>query len=82
METLYFGSEFVALRISTESVEAPIYNLRCFGVRLYGPDITFCDNKSVVTNSSVPNPILNKRHNAICYHIVRESQAAGKISVG
>ena len=42
----------------------------------------FCDNKSVVTNVSVPTSILNKRHNTICYHCVKELQAAGKIKVG
>ena len=41
-----------------------------------------CDNRSFVTNSSVPTSVLNKRHNAICYHRVREAQAAGVIRVG
>ena len=81
METSSFGSEFVALRIATELVEALIYKVRCFGVRLDGTDSIFCDNKSVVINSSVPISMLNKRHNAICYHRVRESQDAGKICV-
>ena len=35
-----------------------------------------------MTNSSVPTSVLNKRHNAICYHRVREAQAAGIIRVG
>ena len=42
----------------------------------------YCDNQSVVTNSSIPTSMLNKRHNAICYHRVREAQAAGTIMVG
>ena len=42
----------------------------------------FCDSKSVVTNSSVPSSVLSKRHNVICYHRVREAQAAGIIRVG
>ena len=46
-----------------------------------GPCDIFCDNRSVVTNSSVPTSVLNKRHNAICYHRVREAQAAGVIRV-
>jgi hypothetical protein len=41
----------------------------------------YCDNKSVVTNASVPTSVLSKRHNAICYHRVREAQAAGIINV-
>ena len=35
----------------------------------------------MVTNSSVPVSVLNKRHNAICYHRVREAQAAQIIRV-
>ena len=35
-----------------------------------------------MTNSSVPSSILNKRHNAISYHRVKEAQAAGTIMVG
>ena len=41
-----------------------------------------CDSNSVVTNSSVPTSVLNKRHNAICNHRVREAQAADVIGVG
>ena len=37
---------------------------------------------SVVKNSSIPSSILNKRHNDICYHRVRESQACEIIRVG
>jgi hypothetical protein len=35
-----------------------------------------------VQNSSVPESTLSKRHNAICYHRVREAQAAEIIKVG
>ena len=82
VETSYFGLEFVAFRITTELVEALRYKLGCFGVRMYGPDSIFCDNKSVVTNARMPTSMLNNCHNEICYHEVRESQVAGKICVG
>eukprot|EP00557_Chaetoceros_sp_GSL56_P014199 CAMPEP_0176484462 /NCGR_PEP_ID=MMETSP0200_2-20121128/4466_1 /TAXON_ID=947934 /ORGANISM="Chaetoceros sp., Strain GSL56" /LENGTH=360 /DNA_ID=CAMNT_0017880935 /DNA_START=761 /DNA_END=1843 /DNA_ORIENTATION=- len=82
VETSSFGSEFVALRIATEMVEALRYKLKMFGVPILGTSSVFCDNKSVVTNTSVPSSVLNKRHNAICYHRVREAQAAGIIRVG
>ena len=62
-------------------VEALRYKLRCFGIPIDGPATVLCDNKSVVTNSSVPASVLNKRHNAICYHRVREAQAAQIIRV-
>ena len=82
VESSSFGSEYIALRICTEMVEALRYKLRCFGVPIDGPCDIYCDNRSVVTNSSVPTSVLNKRHNAICYHRVREAQAAGTIRVG
>ena len=82
MEASSFGSEYIALRICTEMVEALRYKLRCFGVPIEGACDVMCDNRSVVTNSSVPTSVLNKRHNAICYHRVREAQAAGVIRVG
>ena len=79
VETSSVCPELLALMIATGSVEALRYNLRCFGVRLDVPAIISCDKKSVITNASVKTSILNKRHNAICYHQVRESQATGKI---
>ena len=81
VESSSFGSELVALRIATDMVEALRYKLRCFGIPIPGPATVLCDNKSVVTNSSVPASVLNKRHNAICYHRVREAQAAQMIRV-
>ena len=82
MESSSFGSEFVALRIATELNEALRCKLRTFGVQIDGALEVFCDSKSVVTNSSVPSSVLSKRHNVICYHRVREAQAAGIIRVG
>ena len=81
VESSSFGSEFVALRIATELNEALRYKLRMFGVPVEGPTTVYCDNKSVVTNATIPTSVLSKRHNAICYHKVREAQAAGIIHV-
>ena len=58
------------------------YKLRMFGVAIDGPTSVMCDNKSVQTNASVPTSQLGKKHNAICYHKVRENVAAGVIRVG
>ena len=35
----------------------------------------FGDNKAVVTSSTIPQSILNKRHNMLSYHRVREAIA-------
>jgi len=82
VESSSFGSEFVALRIATEMIESLRYKLRMFGVPVDGPARVLCDNKSVVTNSSIPSSMLNKKHNSICYHRVRECQANGTLIVG
>ena len=82
VESSSFGSEFIALRIATDMIEALRYKLRMFGVPVDGPADVFCDNKSVATNASIPTSVLNKRHNAICYHRIREAHTAGTIRVG
>jgi hypothetical protein len=77
VETSSFGSEFVALRIATELIQALRYKLRMFGIPVEGPADIFCDNQSVTKNASIPTSVLSKKHNAICYHKVREAQASG-----
>jgi hypothetical protein len=81
VETSTFGSEFVALRIGTELIEALRYKLRMFGVPIDGPANVFCDNNAVVKNTTLPESTLSKKHNAICYHRVREAVAAGTIRI-
>ena len=48
-----------------------------FGIPIIGPTNVFCDNESVTRNASVPESVLNKKHNSICYHRVREAEASG-----
>jgi hypothetical protein len=76
-----FGSEFIAMRVAVEMVEGLQYKLRMFGIPIDGPTDILCDNQSVVTNSSVPESTLSKKHNAICYHHIREACAAGTIRI-
>ena len=71
VEASTFGSEFIALWIATEIIEALRYKLRCFGIPVEGPAEVFCDNMSFVKNSSITPSVLNKSHNAIYYHRVR-----------
>ena len=81
VEASSFGSEFVAMRIAVEMVVALRYKLRMFGVPLDGPANVFCDNAGVVKNASIPASTLNKKHNAINYHYVREASARRIIKV-
>lgn len=62
-------------------LEALRYKLRMLGVPIDGPANVFCDNKSVVTNSTVPTSTLKKKHNSIAYHRVREAVAAGILQI-
>ena len=82
VESSSFGSEFVALRIARDLIVGLQYKLRMFGVPIVGPASVLCDNQGVVKNTSLPNSVLSKRHNAINYNFVREAVAAGIIRVG
>ncbi len=82
VEAATFGSEMVALCICKELIIVMHYKLRMFGVEIDGPANVFCDNCGGVKNVSVPESMLMKKHNAINYHVVRESAAAGILRVG
>jgi len=62
-------------------LESLRYKLRMFGIPLEGPVNTFCDNSSVVTNATMPESMLKKKHNSITYHCAREAIAAGVLRV-
>ena len=47
------------------------------GIPIMGPTNIFCDNQSVVNNSTKPESVLKKKHLSICYHKVRECCAKG-----
>ena len=55
-------------------IEALRYKPIYFGIPVEGPAEVFCENMSVVNNSSIPTSDLNKRHNDICHHMVRKAQ--------
>jgi hypothetical protein len=76
VETATYGSEFVAARIATDQIVDLRISLRYLGVPIEGSAFMFGDNKSVVTSSTIPHSGLNKRHNALSYHRVREAIAA------
>ena len=76
VEVATYGSEFVAARIATDQIVDIRLSLRYFGVPIAGSTMMFGDNKSVVTSSTLPQSALNKRHQALSYHRVREAIAA------
>jgi hypothetical protein len=82
VETSTFGSEFVALRTARDLIVALRYKLRMFGIPIEGPAHVFCDNQGVVKNTSIPESVLTKKHNAVNYHAVREAAAAKILVVG
>ena len=82
VETSTFGSEYVALRIATEQIIALRYKLSMMGIKVEDPANVFCDNEAVAKNSATLESVLTKKHNAICFHKVRECCAAGIIRVG
>ena len=77
VETATYGSEFTVARQATEQIMDLRYTIRMMGIPLDGPAWMFGDNQSVITSSTLPHSRLNKRHNALSYHRVREAIASG-----
>ena len=69
------------MKQSIDLIESLRYKLRKLGVTLDGPTNLFCDNNSVVLNTTTPESTLSKRHNSIAYHRCREAQAARIVQV-
>ena len=76
METATYGSEFVPAKTATEQIMDIRNTQRYLGVPIMTKAYMFGDNKSVVMSSTIPQSILNKRHNILSYHRVREAFAA------
>jgi hypothetical protein len=76
VETATYGSEFMVARQATEQIMDLRYTLRMMGIPIDGPAWLFGDNQSVIISSNIPHSNLNKRHNALSYHRVREAIAA------
>ena len=80
VETATHGAEFVAARVAKEQIQAMRLDLRYLGVQVKGATRLFGDNESVVKSGSIPHSKLNKRHQALSYHAVREAIASGTLS--
>jgi len=62
-------------------IESLGYKLWMFGIPINSSANVFCDNKSVVTNSTIPTLQLKKKHNSIAYHRLCKSVAAKIIRI-
>ncbi len=51
------------------------------GVPVEEPARIYCDNESVVKNTTYPESALKKKHCSIAYHKIRESVASSKILI-
>ena len=76
VESTTYGSEFVAARTTTEQITNLRNTLRYLGVPIMTKAYMFGDNKSVITSATIPQSVLNERHNMLSYHRVREAIAA------
>ena len=83
VEASTFSSEYIALKTCIEAIQTLRFKLRMFGVPMEKGDPTkiYCDNQSVVTNSSNVESMLNKKHNSIAFHYTRWNVAARIISI-
>lgn len=75
VETSSFGSEFCAMKQTTEYVRGLRYKLRMMGIPCGEPTYVYGDNQSVLANTTVPESILKKKSQSIAYHFVREGCA-------
>ena len=81
VEASAYGSEYTALMIAGEMIEALRYKLRMMGIALDGPANGFVDNESVVFNTTIPSSCLKKKHNSTNYHKTRELVAHGVMRI-
>ena len=81
VETSTFSAEFMAMKSCVSAIESLRYKLRMFGVPIEGPVHIYCDNESVVYNSNKVESTLDKKHNSLAYHYVRNAVAALVVTV-
>ena len=76
VETATYSSEFIAAKTATEQIMDLRNTLRYLGIPIMTKSYMFGDIKSAVTSSTILQSILNKRHNMLSYHRVREAITA------
>ncbi len=79
VQTSTYGAVFSAMRLATEEAITIRYMLRALGIAVSKPSALSGDNAGVITNASMPEATLKKKHVALSYQSVRENVAAGVI---
>ena len=69
------------MNIAIDLIKGLHYKLCMMGIPIEEATNVFCDNESVVINSTALESVLKKKHNTIAYHRVREAQAAGFVQI-
>jgi hypothetical protein len=77
VETVTYGSEFVAARVCVEQLIDLRTTQRYLGVPIRDKSYVFGDNKSVVDSSMQLHAKLHKRHTMLSFHRIREAIASG-----
>ena len=80
-ESSTFGSELVTPRIDRYLIVEVRLKMKSIVVLLKGPTHVYCDNQGVMNNTRVTESTLNKKHNSINYHVVREAATDGILRV-
>ena len=81
MESSTFSSEFIALKIVTETIVGLRFKLQMFGMPIGGPAHILNNCQSVVNDSSKVESTLNEKHSSVAHHLVRPNVASSTASV-
>jgi hypothetical protein len=82
VENSVFGAEFIAMKTVTRRYKGIRYKLRVMGIPINELTYIYGDNMSVIYNTSRPELTLRKKANSICYHYIRENEAADECRTG
>ena len=75
VESLSFGSKFIAMNQCCEYVRGLRYKLGMMGISCDDPTFIHGDNQSVLANTTIPDSMLKKKSQSITYHFVQEGAA-------
>ena len=76
MATSTYGSELMAARIAVEMIMEYRYKLRVLRAPFLRMSVIYGDNMAIITNLSIPDSNIKKKHHACVYHFIREAEAA------